>query len=230
MARIIAIVRTRNEARNIDRFCKAYWWADKVLVADGGSDDDTVSRAGEYYPHVNVKTFPEKLYRNGLWRNPHGKHYNFLIDWAISEGADWIVHDDCDCVPTVEMQKNARGILESLDSHVLSALIYRIYVYGNDQYFPKLNDAGHSLWGFRAGHLRFSEDDPWTTSLVSDRPMKHKYEFERPNCNLHFFCPDEETTQAKLDFYRGIYEIPNAKHPLEYCGPLKSLEPWMVVE
>ena len=35
-----------------------------------------------------------------------------MIEWAKAEEADWIIFDDCDCVPTKALQLDARGILE----------------------------------------------------------------------------------------------------------------------
>ncbi|GAH78398.1 unnamed protein product, partial [marine sediment metagenome] len=43
--KIMATTRTRNEEKNIARFVMSYQWADKVLIADGGSTDDTVKIA-----------------------------------------------------------------------------------------------------------------------------------------------------------------------------------------
>ncbi len=57
---IIAMVRTRNEEMNIGAFCESYQGiADKILVADGGSNDDTVEIALGY-PKVKVRNFTER--------------------------------------------------------------------------------------------------------------------------------------------------------------------------
>ena len=87
--KIVATCRTLNEEKNIERFCMSYTWVDKVLIADGGSTDRTKEIANLFY-NVEVRDFSERVERNGVWRNPHGKHINFLIDWAKEEGA-WIV-------------------------------------------------------------------------------------------------------------------------------------------
>jgi len=74
----VALVRTKNEERNIERFCFSYSLADAVLVADGGSTDNTIEIANSFH-NVKVKHYKEKLIRNELWRNPHGKHINFYL-------------------------------------------------------------------------------------------------------------------------------------------------------
>lgn len=227
---LVVIVRTRNEEKNIGRFCKAYHWADKILVADGGSEDNTIKIA-QYYPNVEVKHFDQKVYgKNNLWRNPEGAHWNFLIDWAKSEGADWILHDDCDCIPNEFMQQKIREFLQlATDNNQKVALAYRIYLWGMTQYFPKLNDAGQSLYAFTADSgIRFDETDPWNVNLVDYTPLNSVYKFQYPYVLLHYFCPDMETMIKKMDFYRQSGQQENYQNPLQSCGPLANIEPWMV--
>jgi len=178
--KIVVTVRTRNESRNIERFVTSYLRAgvDLILASDGGSTDDTVSIAAQF-SKVLIDHFTERVQGgNGLWRNPEGSHLNHLNDWAVAQGADWIIHNDCDSVPNVELQK-------SLISHLILADVDRewgmpgivqatlIYIYGQDQYFPELNKPGPSLyaWHKDAG-IRFSEIDPWNVDLVSQEPIK----------------------------------------------------------
>ncbi len=83
--KIYTILRTRNEAKNIERFIHCYINAgvDKILIADGGSTDGTVALARGFYK-VEVRDFPERVQgRNGLWRNPEGRHIQYLQDWAL---------------------------------------------------------------------------------------------------------------------------------------------------
>lgn len=220
------IVRTRNEERNIVRFCKANAWADKILIADVGSEDDTVKLA-QCYPNVKVRHFEERVYgENDLWRSPHGKHWNFLIDWAVEEGADWILHDDCDSVPTLDLQRMIRPFLEKTGSPFVYA--YHIYIWGDHQYFPDLNKVGQSLYGFRADSgLRFSEENPWSTDLVERIPKEKITPLDYPDCLLHYFCPDEKEVERKATFYRESGQIPGYLHPLQSCGSLKEMESWM---
>ncbi len=58
--KIGVLVRTLNEAHRIGQFCEAYKLADRILVADGGSEDNTVSIA-ESFKNVEVKKFVEQI-------------------------------------------------------------------------------------------------------------------------------------------------------------------------
>lgn len=219
---IIVICRTRNEARNIERFCQAYAWADAILIADGGSTDNTLDLARTYH-NVQVDLFTERVRSGDHWRNPHGKHINFMIDWASREQADWIIFDDCDCVPTVALQQDIRGILEDTPQKVCQ--LYRLYVWGSEQYFTDLNNAGQSLWGWHGSvPVRALEDNPWSHDIIPcwDSALN----LEHPHACLHYFCPDPITVNRKLEFYRESGEQPEALHPLEGCGSLAMLPDW----
>jgi glycosyltransferase involved in cell wall biosynthesis len=235
--KIVVTVRTRNESRNIGRFIETYLAAgvDLILVSDVISTDNTVAIAARY-SKVIIDYFTERVYgNNGLWRSPEGAHINSLIDWAVAEGADWIIHNDCDSVPNIELQKNLRH-------HILECDIMRdygvtvgvvqatlIYMYGQDQYFPELNKPGPSLyaWHKDAG-IRFSEVDPWNVDLVSQEPIKRgTYDISFPACCLHYFCPDPETMMAKHNFYKNSGQQPSHQLPTESCGPLKPIKDWM---
>ena len=136
--KIITIARTRDSARFVEDFCDAYYWASKILIADGGSTDDSKYLANQY-PNVTVKDFSEKVFRNNEWRNPHGRHINFLIDWAENEGADWIIFDDVDCYPNHYMRHDFLKIFEDAeDAGVDFILANRVYIYGRDKYFKSL--------------------------------------------------------------------------------------------
>jgi len=57
--KIYTIVRICNEEHNVARFCSTYTWADKVLVADGSSEDNTISIA-KTLPNVVVRNFTRR--------------------------------------------------------------------------------------------------------------------------------------------------------------------------
>lgn len=242
------IVRTRNEEKNINRFCQGYSWADRILVADGGSTDLTVVLA-KYFANVEVRYFNERVTRNNEWRNPEGKHINFLIDWANEDCGpnDWIIMDDCDSCPNYRLREDAKLIFDSSPEQTMWML--RMYLYGTQQWFPSLTGGGippmtadpegkdanvidwHGLWGWRAGmNLRWYTGDGFTMTLVEPNVIKDKldrrHKLYYPYCLLHYFCLDQAETNRKMFFYRKIMNAPQIKHPLEVHGEPKELPLW----
>lgn len=225
--KIIVIVRTRNEEANIRRFCQSYQWADKILVADGGSSDNTIPIA-ERQPKTYVRQFNEQTkMENSLTRNPAGEHINYLIEWASLYKPDWLIFDDCDCVPNYLITAHGKEIFE-VHSDVLMAT--RIHMYLDNQCFPELSFSSgewqQGLWAWR----------PETNISFKTNPTNHTHEPEKklssytvhklqpPYCLLHYAYPDEETIQKKLKFYTKSGQHPDLKHPLETYRPDKLPE------
>jgi len=241
--KIVVIVRTLNERKHIERFCKGYAWADKILIADGGSEDNTIA-LGLQFPNVEIRNFDVRVHRNGIWRNPEGAHINFLIDWATKEEhAEWIVMDDCDSTPNENLQRSARDYFRGCASQ--SMWMLRMYLYGTTQWFNELTGTTippqslldgrpvdwYGLWGWRADvGLRWWEDDPWTMTLIEPNVIKDgtitKCRLDYPNCLLHYFCLDTEETDRKWTFYKKMHNNFLMKHPLETNGPLAPLPEW----
>jgi hypothetical protein len=233
-SKIVATTRARNEAKNIAYFCNAYKFADKILIADGGSEDNTVQIAN-CYPNVEVRQFEEKIYSSsGDWRNPRGSHQNFLIDWAEEEGADWMILDDTDCLPNMYLREDYHSIMRN---NPKKDFIYatRLYIWGYDKYFPKLakpkGDWTPSLWAWRLeSGFRFKEDNPWLLEFGFE-PEKHKIlNLETPPyCLLHYPWKTEEDVQRKMHFYNSMPETHNLEHPLEAFGKLEDLPDWAIL-
>lgn len=233
--KIVVALRTRNESENIERFCLAYHWADAILVADGGSNDDTVSKASQF-KNVNVRNYPVFMrMKNGHVRTPHGSHLNFLIDWAfIEEGADWVIQDDCDCFPNFKVKDDARQLMESTDKDFI--YITRLYLWKDEGHFPNLatpsGDYTPSLWAWRNKHpkLRFRADR--VSDYESHQELTFIPEEERvlklfpPYALLHCPWQTDEMVERKLSFYRDSGQIENMKHPLEFGGGLEQLPDW----
>lgn len=227
--KVVVTCRTRNEEKNIARFCECHSWADKIFIADGGSEDNTISIAKQF-PNVEVRNFAEKIKRpTGIWRNPHGRHMNFMFQWAKNEGhAQWIIFDDCDCVPTKALQGSIRSFIDqATDENKRAIFLHRLYIYGQDRYFPKMNLPGQSLWAWKADcGIHAEEANPWAHVLLDIPP--DRLILEQPYSCLHYFCPDEETVDKKLKFYRESFEIPEFQHPLQFGGQLAPLPDWAV--
>lgn len=227
--KIVVIVRTRDSELFINRFCQNYQWADLILIADGGSKDKTKELAS-IYPNVDIEDFTQKIYSpdGKTWRNPHGKHINFLRDWAESLYPEWIIFDDVDCVPNYKVKEDYEKLFETQKDFIL---LNRIYMLGKDRYFEKLTkpygEWVGGLWAWRAGlGFRADESDP----MVHAFNMKYESvakTYLPPYCLLHYFYPSDEYMQKKLKFYRDVGEQLNAKDPREGGGRLFLLEDWM---
>lgn len=227
---IIVITRTRNEAHNIETFCKAYDWVDRVLIADGISEDNTVKLAGQF-ENVEVQPFDVWKQYGKLWLNPQAKHINFLIDWATELEADWIIFDDPDCWPNYYLKEKGRAILGALNNTTM-VLVTRLYLWGRDKHFPKLAQVvvdglyEPSLWAWRPSiGLKAIEGHNYFYRLNQEVSRETGLPIMPPACLLHNPWPDEKIIRLKITRYRQSGHI-EMKHPLEFGGPLEDLPEW----
>jgi glycosyltransferase involved in cell wall biosynthesis len=228
MTKIVVIVRTRNEERNIANFCEAYQWADQIIVADAESIDNTRYIAGAF-KNTDVYPYSEFVERNDVQRTPHGKHWNFLIDIAEEiYDADWIIHDDCDCIPTDNLNRYARHLIECCSRDFI--YVTRVYMYKDEGYASKLSRENgvwkQGLWAWRAKQgFRFSEVDPFVHTFVEPE-YTNIWKILPPMALLHYPWPDEATIRKKISFYNAVYDR-ETSHPAEYAGEILPLEWWM---
>jgi Glycosyl transferase family 2 len=236
--KVIVIVRTRNEQHHIDEFCKSYWWADEIIVADGGSTDGTIALA-RTYRNVKMTFFHEVVdLKDGYKFNPEGKHINFLIRAATKDKADWIIFDDCDCYPNNLVKRDGRKLLESCKNNFVA--ITRLYLWGEDKHFPRLAQPKEhdfdipkyvpSLWAWKAdlGMVASEEQLIHCTFQINgiDQDFKtNVLNLMPPYCLLHKFA-NPELTERKLHMYRDSGLVSEMIHPLEFGGPLEDLPEW----
>ena len=229
MKKVIVIVRTRDEEAMIGRFCRAYQWADHILVADGGSLDRTVDIATSF-PNVRTRNFFQVVQSpNGFYHNPDGLHSNFLIEWAKEFSPDWIIFDDCDSIPTLRLQEDARSILELVEWNCVFVRRFYVWIDGKS-HFPAL-DVGASMWAWKPAnlHVRANKANDFHPVL---NPLPAEYEFtcmlNDPYRLLHYSWRSEEQIQRKLAMYKDFGIA--MQHPLESCGELAALPEWAVPE
>ena len=224
--KIIATLKSRDEEKNIRNAIESYHdWVDRILLADGGSEDETIKIAQEY-PKVSVRNFTEKYYReDGSWRNHEGRHLNFLFDWAADAGADWIIHDDCDSVPNNRLKRDGRTIIENAATEIIC--ICRLYVYGKDQHFREMafmKDRWEtSLWAWRTGVIK-AEDTQRHFTINGMERLSRLSLYPPQYCIRHHFAPDEETIMKKVNDYK--IEAPTAVHPKVIYGEPEPLPDW----
>jgi len=220
--KVVVCVRTLQEENNIDRFCRSYDWADEILISDGGSTDKTIELA-RWYPNTKIHHFPDKIWHTDkIFSNPRGKHINYLIDWAHREKADWIIFDDCDCVPTLALRASAKSFM--LNSEFDMMFAYRMFVMG-DRYFPNMSRK-QSLWAWKSEvPVRADENRPTIHMIIPERYIEY---LKEPLALLHYFYPDEETFKRKKAQYILTGEVLPDFNPKTQFGPLEALPEWAV--
>jgi hypothetical protein len=233
--RIVATCRSFNESKHIEQFCEAYQFADDILVADGGSEDNTIELALKY-PKVQVRNYPVKVeLKDGSYRNPDGPHVQFCVDWATEVGGDWIVHQDVDQRPNKFLKQDARKIMEEMDRDFLQ--VTQIFLWGKDQYFPLLSCPGgiwmQGLWAWRLSinlkildrmpHYMFSLDGGEPTDI---NKTGRELNIQPPYCFMHYGWDSLESTWEHVNYYRRTGLIPMA-FPLDFAGSPAPLESWM---
>jgi len=228
---IVVIVRTHNEERNLNKFILAYYdWVDRILVYDDSSDDVEylINAREQYKDKVRLQFYDNELPRiegDGVSRAEHYVQLNYMIAWAESLGATWIIHDDCDCVPVKELQELGREFLDLC--HTDFMFVTRYYLYKDQGYAPGMSPDA-SLWAWKTSTgFRFKEV-PGNPQTFDPLPNYRVWNFHNTAyALLHRPWPDEETIQRKMDFYKRLYGHV-AIHPADYIGDIVPLESWMV--
>ena len=236
--KIVATCRTFNEHKHIEQWCKSYSeFADVLLVADGGSEDNTVKIALEY-PKVEVRNFSKVVtLKDGTLRNPDGEHVQFLVDWATELEGDWIVHQDTDQRPNKFLKQDARKIMEGMEKDFLQ--VTQIFLWGKDKYFHNLSFMGgqwaQGLWAWKLStglkiidkmpHYMFSLDGQEPTDI---NKTGRELNIQPPYCFMHYGWQTEQETQEHVDYYRRTGLINEMAHPLKFGGQPVPLLDWMV--
>jgi hypothetical protein len=232
MQKIAVVLRTLNERPHLARFLWGYDWVDHILVADGGSTDGTQEFLSSH-PKVSLCEYTVNIThpKTGVVRNPEGAHINFLLDWAGSIGVDWTILDDADGCPNFVLRKYGREVLEAESADSLYA--FRMYIWGTEEWFPDLTGGSlnpgpewSSLWAWRSGLVRWSEEDPFKSVLEDpylESVTKHKLPY--PSALLHYFCLTPEIAERKRMFYSQTLDG-GLQPQLESCGPLRRLPSW----
>lgn len=223
--KIVVTTRCRNEERNIPGFLHGYDFADVIVVADGGSDDNSIPLLTAN-PKVDLRHYDGKEYFPGHWWNPDNPHINFAIDAAKEHNPDWIILDDMDCYPNYHLRNNAREIISSCSNPQIN--VFRLYMWGNDQFFPYMNrdfdPAYRSFWAWQ----------PSKVNIYADNRIKHGtilgmstdiFPVELPSCLLHMSW-NPETIEKKLAHYLAVGI--DMGHPYTFAGEPAPIPDWAI--
>ncbi len=223
--KIVVLAAARNEEARIDRFCRCYAWADKIIIADCGCEDLTVAR-GMCYENVAMPVCNLRVHLPGSqgWFSPPGEVLAALLGWARDEDADWIVSEDIDCVPNFSLRVDARIVISNLEQPVL--LVPRLTLWGDSLWFPDVSRQ-RSLWAWRANWPVEPYDGNEHQLCFGNVPApKDCARIDPPYCLLHYGW-GPETVAQKLRFYRRLAGTqPLLAHPLKTCGRLVALPDW----
>lgn len=224
--KIVVAVRCYNESRNIERFLRCYDFADQIIVSDGGSEDDSVSKL-EANPKVVLFHYENYEIVAGHRWNPDAMHINFVLNKAKELNPDWIIFDDMDDVPNFHLQKDARILLEQTDKSQVN--VFRLYMWGDDKFFPRMNnnfDPNYkSLWAWKPDINIYADESIRHGTIVGT--SADNLGLEPPYCLLHYsWNPD--TIQAKVDRYNNLGLPMN--HPLTFAGEPIPISEWARTE
>lgn len=223
MSGIVVVARTLNEERYIERFIRGYEWADHIVLCDGGSTDKTLELAIKH-PKVLWLKFDKQvvLQPSGRVMNPENAHANTAIDAARHLNADWIVLDDCDCVPNYLLREQARDIIYGNPTGEIYA--YRLYMWKRDFYFPSMM-VGKSLWAWNLKQINITANekkDPFDIEYIHPHNWQSpRTELELPLCLLHDGWPDDARIEEKMKRYEA-WGRPQV-YPLDAFGPAELL-------
>jgi glycosyltransferase involved in cell wall biosynthesis len=179
MAKLSAIIITKNEAANIHACLESVAWADEIIVVDSGSSDATVDICRELGAQVHVHEWPG-----------FGMQKNRALSYATHE---WIFSIDADERVTPELQ---------------SQLINAMYEDNEDGFYvPRLSQfcgkfIHHSGWYpdyvlrlFRRTKGRFSDD------MVHERVILEGTAGRLPSPLLHYSYLNEADVRRKTEQY-----------------------------
>lgn len=105
MARIIATILTKNEARHVGDCIKSVSWADAVILSDGFSDDGTVEIA---------EKMGAVVYQDPFVNFSHQR--NVALKEAMENGAEWVFFIDADERCTPELEAEIRATLAAAEA------------------------------------------------------------------------------------------------------------------
>lgn len=222
--KIVVAAPILNEEYHIREFCERHSFADKIILSDGGSTDNTLAIAAEF-PNVQVRHFKTRLKiltNPPTFMNPEGVHFNHCIFLAYAENPDWVIFGQADQYPNKELARDIRSILEKTTAAGVST--FRLNLWGRDQYFPKMMKPDwRVIWAWRGNQRICFSDDPYHVKMLNI-PRQTRI-LNPPYTLIHNFCATPEIVEKKLARYKS-WGVPQV-HPLKWTyAPPVPLPSW----
>jgi glycosyltransferase involved in cell wall biosynthesis len=179
VARISAIVITRNEGHNIGPCLDSLAFCDERIVVDCGSEDDTVERARKHGAQVEHHAF-----------EGFGAQKNFALSLATGE---WVLSVDADervsaALAAELLTALAQGAADGYEMPRLSSFLGRVMRHSG--WYPD-----YVLRLFRRGRARFSDDIVHERVVCDGRVLRLKEPL------LHYPVDRIEDALARVDRY-----------------------------
>lgn len=223
---IVVGTRCLNEQELLPVFLSNYPFADAIVIADGGSTDRSkdIATADQ---RVIWSDFKDRVQgKNGGWRNPEGRHMNFLIDACESLNPDWLWITEVDAIPNLNLQRDAISILSEMDARKEGLLsTWLCYVSpGSKEHYPDLMQGpGFTAWKPGAGRAEDNIDYEGQGNLHINTTVS--YNLSQEFSRIHLTFESEELIARKSVFYQDVHGWSLA-HPDVRCGPRAPLPEW----
>lgn len=196
---------TLNEQEYIEAAIKSCEFAEKIVIVDGGSEDDTVEVLN------NVKISNKLFVEFYPWENHFGNQRQKALD-MVPPDCDWWLRIDSDEVFPELFQWNIVALLESLPEEIVAARIKQLNLLTETEY--SANRGGWETWPRIFRNIRLLDDSSawrWTGQVHEHCQLMTRDGLVDPvkvaNLNLtviHRGWLDGGRRQDREDLYSGI--------------------------
>lgn len=225
---VVVGMRALNEELLLPVALANYDFATFIVITDGGSTDRTkeIALADE---RVIWHDFKERVPGvNGGWRNPEGKHMQFLIEKCEELEPDWLWITEVDAFPNLNLQRTATAILSQLDYDGIKLLqTYLMYIAPDGQsHYPRtMQGPGYTAWKPGLATVDASADfDGQGRLFIAEQG---KFDTHKIASRIHLTWETEEAIAAKDKFYQQVHGW-CFNHPDATWGPREALPEWAI--